>query len=73
MPEGAWPPPCDGLFAAGFVPMECKPAQLTRHPRTPDLQWHMRNISATESERYSAGPGQVVQTSEAEAHPTPLN
>lgn len=28
LPEGSWPPPSDGLFAAGFVPVECKAGDL---------------------------------------------
>ena len=32
MPDGSWPPPCDGLFEAGFVPVECKAGDLVVFP-----------------------------------------
>jgi len=28
LPQASWPPPCDGLFEAGFVPVECKAGDL---------------------------------------------
>jgi hypothetical protein len=28
LPEVSWPPPCDGLFETGFVPVECKAGDL---------------------------------------------
>ena len=32
LPEGSWPPPSDGLFEAGFVPVECKAGDLLAFP-----------------------------------------
>eukprot|EP01045_Picozoa_sp_COSAG04_P005663 COSAG04_NODE_266_length_18562_cov_11.848995_2_plen_107_part_00 len=28
MPSGSWPPPCAGLFGAGFLPVECEAGDL---------------------------------------------
>ena len=36
IPEGAWPPPCCGLFDKGFVPVECSAGDLVVFPGTLD-------------------------------------
>jgi phytanoyl-CoA hydroxylase len=36
LPEGSWPPPCDGLVGAGFVPVECDAGDLVVFPGTLD-------------------------------------
>lgn len=28
LPKASWPPPCDGLFEVGFVPVECNAGDL---------------------------------------------
>ena len=32
VPDHSWPPPCSGLFSAGFVPIECKAGDLLAFP-----------------------------------------
>ena len=36
LPENSWPPPCDGLFEAGFIPVECAAGDLLVFPGTLD-------------------------------------
>ncbi|GMI46931.1 hypothetical protein TrCOL_g8442 [Triparma columacea] len=36
LPEDSWPPPSEGLFAAGFVPVECEAGDLVVFPGTLD-------------------------------------
>lgn len=36
LPDGSWPPPCAGLVAAGFVPVECDAGDLVVFPGTLD-------------------------------------
>mmetsp|Transcript_13154 Transcript_13154/g.27025 ORF Transcript_13154/g.27025 Transcript_13154/m.27025 type:complete len:362 (+) Transcript_13154:31-1116(+) len=36
LPEGSWPPPSEGLFKNGFVPVECKAGDLVVFPGTLD-------------------------------------
>jgi phytanoyl-CoA hydroxylase len=36
LPKDSWPPPSEGLFAAGFVPVECKAGDLVVFPGTLD-------------------------------------
>jgi len=32
LPDGSWPPPSDGLFEAGFIPVECEEGDLVVFP-----------------------------------------
>jgi len=36
LPDNSWPPPCEGLFKAGFCPVECKAGDLVIFPGTLD-------------------------------------
>jgi phytanoyl-CoA hydroxylase len=63
MPDGSWPPPCEGLFAAGFVPVECKAGDLVCFPGTLD-HLSLPNLSASPRHTYQLhlveGPNEGV-------------
>jgi len=67
LPEGSWPPPSDGLFAAGFIPIECKAGDLLVFPGLLD---HLSLPNASEAPRHTfqlhlvEGPGAGVRWSE---------
>lgn len=46
LPEHNWPPPCEGLFAAGFVPVEVEAGDLVIFPGTLD-HLSLANYSGT--------------------------
>ena len=50
LPEGSWPPPSDGLFDAGFVPVECAAGDLVVFPGTLD---HLSLANSTEKSRHT--------------------
>jgi phytanoyl-CoA hydroxylase len=66
MPDGAWPPPCDGLFEAGFIPVECKAGDLVCFPGELD---HLSLANYSEMQRHTFqlhlvdGPGACVEWS----------
>ncbi|GMH50505.1 hypothetical protein TL16_g02580, partial [Triparma laevis f. inornata] len=60
LPDGSWPPPSEGLFANGFVPVECKAGDLVVFPGTldhlslpnySDLPRHTFQLHLVEGER----------------------
>ena len=50
LPERSWPPPSDGLFDAGFVPVECAAGDLVVFPGTLD---HLSLANSTEKSRHT--------------------
>jgi len=66
LPEGSWPPPCEGLFSAGFLPVECNVGDLLVFPGTLD---HLSLPNYSPKPRHTfqlhliEGPGGGVQWS----------
>jgi len=68
MPEGSWPPPSEGLFENGFVPVECKAGDLLVFPGTLD-HLSLPNYSSKPRHTFQLhlieGPGEGVTWSES--------
>ena len=66
LPEGSWPPPCEGLVAAGFVPVECAAGDLVVFPGTLD-HLSLPNYSAESRHKFQLhlveGPAQGIEWS----------
>jgi len=68
MPDGSWPPPCDGLFEAGFVPIECNAGDLLVFPGTLD---HLSLANYSEKPRHTyqlhlvEGPSEGIKWSDS--------
>ena len=63
LPKNSWPPPCEGLWEAGFIPVECKAGDLVVFPGTLD---HLSLPNYSSSQRHTfqlhlvEGPGAGV-------------
>jgi phytanoyl-CoA hydroxylase len=66
LPDGSWPPPSEGLFRNGFVPVECKAGDLLVFPGTLD-HLSLPNYSGKPRHTFQLhlveGPGEGVEWS----------